>query len=91
MWHSDCGHHAIAADAPLTTALQLGVGWTPEDPDASFYAAFAADPGRHLPGGDWQLTALALCDERPCTGEPAPSGAPGPHDMRADLLIHVVP
>ena len=68
VWHADCGHHAIAADAPLTRALQLGVGWTAEDPDASFYAAFAADPGRHLPVGDWQLTALALFDERPCTG-----------------------
>lgn len=89
-WQLDCSHHAISAGAPLSSPLRLLVAFTPDDPDASFYASMDF---LHplLPPGDYVLGAIARFTEVPCTGEPAPSGA-SDHDMATTTItIHVVP
>ncbi|MBI3750837.1 MAG: hypothetical protein HY263_04160 [Chloroflexi bacterium] len=90
VWQLDCSHHAISAAAPLSSPLRLMVAFTPDDPDASFYASTDFEHPL-LPPGDYVLGAVASFSEVPCTGESAPPGA-SDHDMATSTItIHVIP
>lgn len=90
VWQLDCSHHAISPGAPISSPLRLLVAFTPDDPDASFYASMDfLHP--QLPPGDYVLGAIANFTEVPCTGASAPPGA-SDHDMATSTItIHVVP
>lgn len=81
-WQADCARWNLAADAPITSGLTKGGGWSADDPNAAFYEAFFADPEYHLPPGRWLITAHAVFAEGPdCRG--------AQHDLRASREITV--
>ena len=48
---------------PLIIQPQKAASWTSEDPAASFYEAWAADPFLRLPAGQWSIaTGAEMCD-----------------------------
>jgi hypothetical protein len=76
--------YPLAADAPIVSPITKSGAYSPDQPDASFYASFFADPIVHLPPGEWEVTAIATFEEvRDC-------GAPT-HAMRATVHLHVTP
>jgi hypothetical protein len=44
---------------PLAYPFQKSVAYSPDEPDASFYEAWADDPKFTLPPGRWEVSALA--------------------------------
>jgi hypothetical protein len=78
-----CQHVTIGGTSPLNAQLSKGGGYDANDPYASFYAAFFADPLYRLPPGDWNLTAIVDFYENDCGGTE--------HKIRATIRIHVTP
>jgi hypothetical protein len=68
---ADCASHVIGAGQPITTPFQKSGGYSPDEPNATFYASFFADPVFRLPAGEWQVTASATFDDgETCTASP---------------------
>jgi hypothetical protein len=81
-WTADCKHYLLAAGDPIDSEITKSGGWSEDEPNADFYRAFFADPDLHLPGGDWEITAIASFLEGPsCDG-------PG-HLIETPIRIHV--
>ena len=78
-----CQHTTITDKDPLAAQLSKGGGFDANDPEASFYAAFFADPLYRLPPGDWNLTAVVDFYEKDCGG--------ADYRIRATIRIHVTP
>jgi hypothetical protein len=77
----DCRFQDLSAGAPISTGLKKAGGWSGEDPNASFYASFFADPEVHLPAGDWTITAISEFGEGTC--------GTNDHKIQATVQIHV--
>ncbi|MFN8619838.1 MAG: hypothetical protein U0869_11370 [Chloroflexota bacterium] len=66
----DCHDHTIDKGVVEELPLIKSVGWSPDEPDASFWAAYAEDRELHLPAGTWFIDAVAWygagssCDNR---------------------------
>ena len=56
---SDCASYPYERGVRTAVPFAKSGGWTGEDPDAAFYAAFFRDPQLHLPIGRWRITASA--------------------------------
>ncbi len=66
---ADCVPYRLDPVVPLASGLGKSGGWSADDPNASFYAEFVADPVVHLPVGAWDITALAsFLDGLDCLG-----------------------
>jgi hypothetical protein len=82
-WEDVCRQVAIASATPLSAVLSKGGAWNGDDPNASFYADFFADPLYRLPPGDWDLAAVAEFSQDGC--------GPTQYTLTATIRIHVVP
>lgn len=80
---AQCVRYRLDASQPLSSPIKKSGGWSADEPNASFYDSFFADPLVHLPAGDWTITAIAIFTEGwPCD----------PSDLitlRAQVLMHV--
>ncbi len=82
-YRPSCRMFTIESGAPITSDLTKSGGWPANDPNASFYQSFFADPDIHLPSGTWDISARAWFSENRCNG---PS-----HDMTATVRVVVSP
>ncbi len=81
---ADCAPYRLEAGKPMTSPIKKSGGFSAEDPNAAFYNGFFADPAVHLPPGDWTISAVAsFVEGQGCSGQS--------HDMRASILVHVLP
>jgi hypothetical protein len=69
---ADCAAFTYARGVPAVIPLRKSGGWVGEDPNASFYEAWYAEAGLHLPVGNWRLQAVASGFLAPCAAD-APS------------------
>ena len=83
-WTADCRRYALAAAAPMTSAITKSGGWSEDQPDAAFYRGFFNDALVHLPAGQWDITAVASFIEGPGCGGTS-------HEMRATVRVTVTP
>jgi hypothetical protein len=81
-WADVCESQSIVAGRPLEAALAKGGGYDASDPDASFLAAFLADPLFRLPPGDWNLKAVSIFSDNGCGGPE--------YRLEATIRIHVI-
>lgn len=80
----DCAPYRLEAGKPMTSPIQKSGGYSEDEPNAEFYRSFFADPAVHLPPGDWKISAVAsFVEGQGCSGQS--------HDMRASILVHVLP
>lgn len=79
---ADCVLHQAEGDQGLTTSLRKSGSWPADDPLASFYRDFFADPLYRLPPGDWEISATAIFYGADCGGDP--------RDLHTTLRIRVV-
>jgi hypothetical protein len=77
----DCAVHFVASGGGIVTPIAK-TGAVVDGPNADWYRRFLADPVVHLPGGDWDITAIAtFFDGRGCAGQP--------YDLRTTVRVHV--
>lgn len=82
-WRSSCAGSTLERDVPLLRGFGKSGGYSNDDPAASRYAAWFADPELHLRVGTWHPYAVAQFSEgRGCQGMG--------HDIRAEIAIEVV-
>ena len=54
---ADCFPYPYERAVKTAVPFRKSGGWTGDDPDGAFYAAFFRDPQLHLPMGRWRITA----------------------------------
>ena len=82
-YDTTCGVFTIEPGVPMTSDLTKSGGWADDDPNASFYRSFFADPAIHLPPGTWDISANAWFAEDACSGPD--------HHMTATARVIVTP
>ena len=65
MWLLACQQWKMAG-VPILVPFNKSGGWSPDEPDAGFYAAYLDDPEFRLPQGRWEVTAYAPFSVRDC-------------------------
>ena len=79
---ADCAMRDFPAGVPTEIPFRKSGGWTGEDPNADFYAAWFKDPLLHLPAGRWKLTVSVGGYLAPCErGARAIEAAVGPFEI----------
>jgi len=79
---ADCAMKEFPTGEPVIIPVGKSAGWSGDDPNAAFYAAWSRDPLLHLPSGHWQVRVglggmLAPCD----ANAPTLEAAVGPIDL----------
>jgi hypothetical protein len=64
-----CATYTLERGVPEARSFEKSLGWSADDPQATFYEGYAQDPLLRLPAGRWRVFAAVDGLLAPCAGD----------------------